>query len=174
MRWPLGRGGRWPAHLDRRTREELGIPRRERVLGWGIAAGSPGAQVPIVATDAALYGSPLGARVRWDQISKATWEDPVLTLVATLDGRPETQRIDLVEPGLLTAAIRTQVTESVVFSERLDLGSGLGAQAIARRSSLDGQIRWTIAFDPGIDPDDRELQARADQALLDLRSTLGI
>jgi hypothetical protein len=174
MRWLPTRGGRWPSHLDRATREALGIPSRERVLGWGIGRGIEGERVPVVATDQALYGGPLAPRVRWDEIGRATWEEPLLSLTGTVDGDPCSGSIELVEPGLLTAAIRTQVTDSVVIAERLDLGPGPGAQAIARRASQDGEIRWTIAFDPGADPADRDLRARADRALAELRATLGI
>lgn len=174
MRWPRGRTGRWPAHLDRGTREQLGIGPRERILGWGMALGTDGSRYPMAATDRALYGSSLAPGVPWDAFSKATWDEPMLGLTATVAGTVQSEQVELIEPGLLPAAVRTQVTESVVISERLDLGQGRGAQAIARRHGPDGDVRWTIAFDPGTDPSDPRLRARADLALAELRSTLGI
>ena len=174
MRWLPARGGRWPARLDRGTRRELGIPSAERVLGWGIALSSAGQRYPVVASDRALYGSPLGPRVQWDEISKATWEDPVLAVTVARDGKSRTEQLEVIEPGLLPEAVRTQVTDSVVITERLDLGGGLGAQAVARRSSQDGEVRWIVTFDPGADPQDPGLRAQADRALAELRATLGI
>lgn len=157
----------------------MGIPPAERVLGWGMARGADGERHPVVATDCALYGSGLAARVPWEAFSKATWDDPILGLVVTSAGASgagatTAEHLELVEPGLLPAAVRTQVTGSVVITERLDLGQGAGAQAIARRSSSDGSVRWTIAFDPGMDPSDPQLRARAEEALAELRTTLGI
>jgi len=174
MKWARGRNGRWPAHLDRATREKLGIGRRERMLGWGMALGTDGSRYPMAATDRALYGSSLAPEVPWDAFSKATWDEPILGLTATLAGVVRTERVELLEPGLLPAAVRTQVTESVVIVERLDLGQGRGARAIARRHGPEGEVRWTISFDPGTDPSDPQLRARADLALAELRSTLGI
>ena len=173
MRWLPTRGGRWPTHLDRRTRQELGIPARERILGWGTAVSGTGQRYPVAATNRALYAAPIG-RIRWDEIGKATWEEPILRLTATMGGVQGTVELHLVQPGLLPAAVRTQVTDSVVITERLDLGQGMAAQAVARRDSQDGQIRWTITFDPGADPEDADLRARADRALTDLRANLGI
>lgn len=174
MRWLPQRGGRWPAHLDRRTRQELGIGSRERVLGWGMALSADGERHPVVATDGALYGSKLAPRVEWDAFSKATWDEPTLGLTAIVAGQVRTESLELIESGLLPAAVRTQVTDSVVIVERLDLGSGRGAQAIARRNGPSAQVRWTISFDPGTDPADPQVRARADLALAELRSTLGI
>ena len=173
MRWLPGRGGARPARLGRQARQDLGIPSRERVLGWGIALRPDGARIPEVATDQALSGTPLGSRVGWEAIDKAAWDDPIMVLTASLDGAVRREELDLIEQGQLPAAIRTQVTGSVVISERLDLGAGVGVQAIARRSSLDGRIRWSLTFDPGVDPDDA-LRVRAEAALAGLRSTLGI
>jgi hypothetical protein len=112
--------------------------------------------------------------VQWDEISKATWEDPVLAVTVARDGKSRTEQLEVIEPGLLPEAVRTQVTDSVVITERLDLGGGLGAQAVARRSSQDGEVRWIVTFDPGADPQDPGLRAQADRALAELRATLGI
>ena len=74
----------------------------------------------------------------------------------------------------LPEAVHAKVTESVIVSERLPLGDGAGALAVARRGSDDDAIWWSVVFDPGLDPTDPALRSRADAALADLRSSLGI
>ncbi|MBU6244170.1 MAG: hypothetical protein KGP12_03050 [Actinomycetales bacterium] len=165
MRFRLG-GPR----LEPTVRRQLGIARGERVLGWGRQI-SPEGDLPAVATERGLYGTGLGARIDWVQVSRAGWDDPYLDLVL-VDGR--SQRLDLREAGGLPDAVRTMVTDSVIVTERLDLGGGAGASAVARRGSGDGQIHWSVAFDPGLDGTDPALRARADEALAALRATLGI
>ena len=45
---------------------------------------------------------------------------------------------------------------------------------MARRSSDDASIWWSIVFDSGLDAQDAALRARADEALAELRAALGI
>ena len=58
------------------------------------------------------------------------------------------------------------------MSERVELRGELGARIVARRAG-EG-LRWTVTFDPGLDPSDPALRAEADAALAELRSTLGV
>lgn len=138
-------------------------------MGWTTVTGGRGS---VIATDAALH-LPGGDRIAWPGIARARWDDPILELLVAEDGAPpRTVRVDLEAPGSLADAVRSLVTASVVVSERLDLGDGAGALAVARRSG-DG-VRWTVAFDAGLDPADPGLRARADAALAALRASLGI
>lgn len=155
-----------------RARAELGIPRGERILGWGTAGQADGQQSIVAATDRALYAGEVGGRLPWDQVVKAHWDDPSLDLVTS--GSSGSIRLHLLAPGGLPDAVHTAVTDSVIVTERLELGSGEGAQAVARRGSDDGQVHWSVAFDAGLDPSDPDVRARADRALQELRSTLGI
>ena len=165
--WPLRRQGRLPA--PDRARLKPG----ERVVGWTHASTVRGATGPtVIATDAALH-LPGGTRLAWASIARARWEDPILELLVVEDGSaPRTVRLDLQEPGTLADAVHAMVTGSVVVSERLDLGEGAGALAVARRAGT--AVRWTVAFDAGLDPADPALRARADAALTALRTSLGI
>ncbi|MBK9740539.1 MAG: hypothetical protein IPO93_13745 [Actinobacteria bacterium] len=74
----------------------------------------------------------------------------------------------------LPAAVRDRVTASVVISDRVALGEGAKALLVARRGSDDGEIRWSVVFDAGLDPRDPTLRAAADEALAQLRDSLGI
>jgi len=155
----------------------LGIPAGERVVAWAAGAGADVTQSHFAAaTDRALYLQATGERLAWDQISKANWDEPVLDLVVVDEaGRPSRLvQIRLDDSRDLPAAVHDRVTASVVISERVDLGDGAAALLVARRSSDGDDIRWTVVFDPGLDPSDPALRAAATEALTRLRDALGI
>lgn len=172
--------------LLRRTPAEVRemVPAGERVLAW--ARVSPGGLA--VATDTALYlpidgaearrvgqAAPVGLRLAWDLIAKATFSEAAVLVV---EGRPEPRardrawRVVLEEPGALPTVVYERVTSSVVVSERVTLRGDLGARIVARRAG-EG-LRWTVTFDTGLDAQDPALRAEADEALAELRATLGV
>jgi hypothetical protein len=161
--------------LPKRVLDELRVRPGERVIGWGSRTSAAGDVLIAVATDAALYLQAPQDRIPWDRIAKAVWQEPELAVTAVDEsGRMvPTIVIRLDEPRDLPAAVHDRVTASVVVSERVDLGDERKAMMVARRSA-DGQIRWTVVFDAGMDPRDPELRAAADEALARLRSALGI
>lgn len=162
-------------------RERLGIPSSEHVIAWGSGPMTrPGESTPargyLAATDLAFYAEGPGTRVTWDRISRASWEEPVLEVVledesGRISGR---LRLDVDQSYDLPAAIHDRVTASVVISEMIDLGDGVTARMAARRPNDHADIRWTVVFEAGADPNDPQLQARARAALADLRDALGI
>lgn len=148
------------------------VPRGERLLAW--ARVSPGGVA--VATDAALYlPVPQVIRLAWDLVAKATFDE---TGSLVVEGRADARspdrawRVLLNEPGPLPTVVYERVTSSVVVSERVVIDGDKGARIVARRVG-DG-LRWTVTFDAGLDPADPHVRARADAALADLRSTLGV
>lgn len=158
------------------VRRQMGIPSQERVIAWGIGdAREPGSSF-VVATGEALYDQRTGARFPWQDVIKGTWEQPDFQLtVASANGAIRTS-VRLDDPRDVPAAVRDRVTDTVVVSQYLDLGEGAGAQFVARRDP-DGDlagIRWSVVFDAGLDPSDASLRARADEALANLRGSLGI
>jgi len=162
VRNPLGR--RTPTQVT-----QLPIVKGERLSAWAIAT-QPA--ITIAVTDHALY---LGTdeRLGWNDIVRATWEPPVLTLVLDAQGR-QTRRVTLPEAGDLPAIVRTYVTDSVVVSEYVEVSPGAGARLVARRAGLSGEIRWSVIFDEGLNAQDPALQAAAMERLALLRETLGI
>ena len=54
------------------------------------------------------------------------------------------------------------------------MAPGKGARLVARRAGLDGEIRWSVIFDEGLDAQDPQLQAAAMEQLALLRESLGI
>lgn len=160
------------------------VPAGERLLAWSRVTPAGFA----VATDAALYlpvdatvarpvdqAAPVGLRLGWDLIAKATFSDAAVLVV---EGRQEPRardrawRVVLEDPGSLPTVVYERVTSSVVVSERVPLRGDLGARIVARRAG-DG-LRWTVTFDAGLDPDDPVVRAEADAAVAELRATLGV
>ena len=160
---------------DLKTR--LNVPASEKLVAWGSGLRSSATEVTYVAaTNRAIYMESVGERITWDRISKAQWDEPMLELVV-LDGDGQPARLISVPLNLsngVPAAVHAQVMDSVVATERLDLGAGAGALAVARRSLDEGTIWWSVVFDTGLNHSDPVLRERADEALVSLRDALGV
>ncbi|MCC5575911.1 hypothetical protein IMZ11_09705 [Microtetraspora sp. AC03309] len=104
-------------------------------------------------------------------VDKATWDETGLT-VAMTDG--EIHRVPLPEPGLLPETIRERVTSSIVASKHVPLDARGGVRLVARRVPGAEEPRWEFVFDPGLDPGDPGLRALAEQALEEVRRSLGV
>ncbi len=167
-----GIGARTPAEV------RAAIAGGERILAWTPMRGAPPGAY-LAATDAALYvvGGPVHGVVRlpWDLVTKATWTDEAVLVVEGRPGRDESEEVWHLAPEdlqRLPTVVYERVTSNVVVSERVALEGELGVRIVARRSGDD--MRWTVTFDPGLDPQDPDLRRRAEEALADLRSTLGL
>ena len=166
-------GLRRTRRLPSGIRERLEIPKNERVIAWGV---DPVNDTYTLATDKALYPEQIRERLRWDSISKATWEDPILNVTVhdATGATKGTVKLRVEESGDLPAAVFALVTESVVISEHVELGDGVGARMVARRDGDEGTIWWSVVFDSGLNAADPALRARADEELASLRDALGI
>ena len=94
----------------------LGVRSGEKVVAWAaIGAADSDAPAYAVATTRALYAQSLGERVAWHRVSKATWEEPVLTVVLLDEGRQPGRvlRIRLDDARDLPPAVYDRVTDSV-------------------------------------------------------------
>lgn len=111
-------------------------------------------------------------RVGWDEVTRATWEPPVLEVHA---GGPAL-RVLLEQPGRVPEAVHERVTAAIVVSEHVALAGadGAGAHITGRASEDVGRLRWTIAFDHGLDPDDPALRAAAQRELARIRAWYGV
>ncbi len=144
----------------------------ERVLAWGRDAQGE----PVLATLQAVYvptRSGDHARIPYERIELAGWEDPVLDiLLIGRGGRRYLVRLD--EPGELPPMIRERVTSTIALAERVTLADGGGARITARRAPGKDDLAWTVRFDDGIDPTDPAVRAQADAAIAALRSSTGL
>ncbi|ADG87911.1 hypothetical protein TBS_01670 [Thermobispora bispora] len=152
--------------LPGEVRAALALERGERVLTH--ARTSDGGHC--VATTQALH-LPGGVRLPWHLVDRATWTEEALTVTMT-DGR--VHRVPVAEPGLLPETIRERVTATIVVSQYVSLGDRGGVRLIARRVPGYDLPRWEFLFDPGLDPADPGLRALAEQALEDVRRSLGV
>lgn len=131
----------------------------------------------LVASDRALHvvSPPESERIPWDLIDRARWEPPVLTVVAraVADAPVETREFVAAPESDVPSVVRERVNRSILINSRIDVPGG-HARVLARRSSDTGEIRWSIDYGRGVDPDDPAVRLRADGELADLRSRLGV
>ncbi len=142
-----------------------------RVLAWVLSDGSP-----LVATEHALV-LPAGDDVPWDLVLRTSWEAETVEVVAQAapGGRAVVRRLHLdADPGVLPQVVKERVTASIVVQHHVALRGDQGARMVARRDPASTDLRWSVVFDPGLDPSDPELRRLADLALAELRSSLGV
>ena len=146
----------------------------ERVLAW-----IPYGASSLVATDRSLL-LPEGTspeRVAWDLVLHAAWEPGRLALrVQEAPGAPSVA-LSLPVPedlGSVPEVVAERVKASIVVSTHVELHGEQGARIVARRTPGSTDLRWSVVFDPGLDPADPALRARADAELERLRASLGI
>ncbi len=158
------------SRLPAAARAALGIEPGERVLAH--TATADGAY--LVATDRALH-LPGGPRLPWHRVEHARWVETVLVVTGT-DGA--SHRVAVREPGLLPETIKERVTASIVASRHVTLGNRGGVRLVARRAvggaGHDAGLEWNLVFDEGLDPGDPGLRALAEQALEEVRRSLGV
>jgi hypothetical protein len=164
------------AALFRRRRLPAGrrppLDREERVVAW---AGVTGDEVLVVTNDGvwlpgahpapaeASSAAAGGRRIGWHEIHKATWSGRQLSLVASsvvsstegydvVADRPAVVHT-LLDPGPVPAQVRARVTKSIAYTQH----HPPGVRVVARRvPGVDG-LRWTVRYDPGVDPADPAL-----------------
>ncbi len=150
----------------------LNVPKSERIMAT--ALGPKSYEPPVViATDKALYFATNTEpdRIAWTQIAKATWEDPWLEVTTNEN---VLIKFHLDPCGDVPPMVRDRVTASVLFREKLTLDNGGSITAIGRREPDSTEISWLIEFHGDLDPSDPLTAASADQALTQLRNTLGV
>ncbi|MBI1378565.1 MAG: hypothetical protein GC157_13935 [Frankiales bacterium] len=153
---------------------------RARVPGERVLAWAPSGRSSVVATETALLlpeVDGVATRVPWDLVVRASWVEGALELVAqeVPGGPPVTSRIGYDEdPGSLPEVVRERVNASIVVQRRVDLVGERGIRVLARRQPGSTELRWSVVFDAGLDPRDPELRRRADEALAELRVSLGV
>ena len=146
----------------------------ERVLAW-----LPSGSSSLVATDVALV-LPEGSdpeRVPWDLVLRAQWVEGALDLTAQRvpGARPVLLHVPVTgSPDVLAGVVRERVNASIVVQDHVVLSGTQGARVVGRRVPGTTDLRWSVVFDPGLDPGDPELRARADAALAELRASLGV
>ena len=133
------------------------LDRDERVLAWGVRAGSnpAGTARYVVATNLGLWWpEEPPRRIPWHLIVRATWAESGLTVVEAdvvddllLAERPPRVAALLAE-GKIPPAVRKRVEASIVTTHEVRLDDG-PARVVARRvTGRDGQL-WLARLGPG-------------------------
>ena len=168
--------------LDRRggvpaeTLARADLPRGEKVLAHAVAT-----------DDSWLLGTRRlmavvrpaeTTRIPWERIEDAAWDQETSRLQITEIGSYGEQRpaysFEIEEdPALFLQLVRERVTASIVLQRRVSVRGKLGLTVIGRRSPVGGPVAWMHAYDPGLDPDDPEVAAVADEALAGVQSEVG-
>lgn len=161
-------------------RDQLTLERGERILVAALLTGGGHA----VATDRALLIAAPGGGVRrlpWHLLTSATWDADTGTIsveeVGDQEDDPGARRHHLRPAGasLLPETVRERVTSSIVVSRHVPLVGQAGVRIVGRRHPGPPTPRetailsWQLLFDPGVDPADGAVRARAEQALEELR-----
>jgi hypothetical protein len=153
------------------VRGAVSLAAGERLLAW---AATPAG--PVVATTWRLVlpagaGEPEQRSLGWDQIDKATWAAPVLTVTPAADDAPLRLRLD--PPRGVPAVVRARVTQAVVYSRRESLAPLPGAvRVVGRRCPRTGQLRWEVIYDPRTPAGDPAVEAVVQQLLDQARTEL--
>ncbi|MDN4163533.1 hypothetical protein [Nocardioides abyssi] len=160
---------RLPGRPRRAERPDLDVRRGERLLAW--TATSLG---PVGGSRDALY-LPDGARVPWEQVEAATWDQDagelVVREVGTWGEPKPVHRMAVDEPGRLLQLVRERVTASVVLTRYVEVAAGRGLRVVARRAaSGDRALAWSYDLDEGLDPADPAVQEAAERCLAAARS----
>lgn len=141
----------------------------ERLLAYTRTAGGEW----LAGTDRALHLA--GVQLGWHEVDRVRWaqDTRVLEVVMQPQGAEPsvTHRAELPVPGLLPELVRERVTSSIVVTERVLLAGRASARIIARRSH-DGEVRWSVIYDDGVQEDDR-LHAAARAAVANLQMRWG-
>lgn len=108
--------------------------------------------------------------LEWESVIRATWDAPVLEVHVP----QETVRLVLDDPGSIPEVVNERVKASVVVQHHVALVGDKGVRLVARRKPGSTDITWRVTFDAGIDPNDPEVRAAAEQALAELRASIGL
>lgn len=146
---------RAPAEIRQRVRKPL---------AWAPVGGDW-----VIATAEQLL-LPFRDPITWDEIVRAAWDEPVLEL--QLPDGP--YRLVIERPGKIPHVVNERVKASVVLQHHVPLVGDKGVRIVARRRPGTTDVTWRVTFDSGLDHRDPQLRAAADQALSELRTTMGL
>ncbi len=153
------------------------VAKGERLMAWGTGPERlDGSATLVVTTDQTLYAPGYCEPTPWECVMRASFDDPILEIIATYEqGTPlKPILITLTAAGSVPAVVRERVGATIVLQRHVPLVDDRGVQLVARRVRGTDEIRWTVVFDSGLDPADPDLRELGDQALQQLRDSVGI
>ena len=162
--------------LRRRTTPEavkaLDLRPGERRVAWALTP--DGAAVVATSVGLRLPGRPL---LEWEQVERATFAKPVLTVVELAEvegaGARHDVALDLEHDTDLPETVRARVAASVAWSSHTRLRPTGGVRIVGRRRPGLEVLDWQLVFDRDTDPHDPDVRAQAEQHLDAARRTIG-
>jgi hypothetical protein len=145
----------------------LELQRGERVLAH---AATPDGGV-VAATDKALFlpADEGFLRIPWERVEQAGWRHGTLHVN---DVGGHAYEIPLRDAGSVPETVRERVTATIVVSTQVQLNGG--KLRIVCRRAPGGDLRWSLVFDKGLDPDDPAVRAEARRHLEEFRGQTGL
>jgi len=167
-----------PLRAGRRPRPPIEVAKGERLLAWAPLVDGGW----LAGTRDALYVD--GARVPWEQVQAADWEQDEGRLrvseVGTW-GEPRPLHVLAVpdsaakDADRLLQLVRERVTASVLLTRHVRVSGRRGVRVVARRApSGRSEVGWAYEYDEGVDPDDPFVRAAAETALAAAKSDVGM
>ena len=124
----------------------------------------------VVASDRALVTAE--RRLPWVDVAHARWvDDDGVLAVEPVDHEQPGWRAVLPEPGRLPETVHERVMASIVVTRRVPVPGG--AVRVVGRDGGDGELRWQVVADPGVDGSAADVRTAADSAVAALRAELG-
>jgi len=158
--------GSWRRPRPSRGPSPLPLPPGERFL----TAAKDASGAWVVASDRALVTAE--RRLPWVDVAHARWVDDDGTLtVEPVDHEQPDWRAELPEPGRLPETVHERVMASIVVTRRVPVPGG--SARVVGRDGGDGEIRWQVIADPGVDAAAADVRTAADSAVAALRAELG-
>ena len=141
-------------HAAARARARAHAPLRpgERLLAVACSAGGG----LLAATGWALYhqAGQAWARLGWEQVGRADWDEQRHVLVRTGLTRAVAARtvLRLAKDWGLPAVAAERVRWAKVVDQQISLNGGAGARVVARRLPSDARVTWLVIPDPASIP----------------------
>lgn len=144
--------------LDLLPRERLLVAVQDKAAAW------------VAATDRGLVTA--DRRLAWAEVGQAQWLDEDLVLVVEpVDPEVPAIRLALPEPGRLPETVHERVMASIVVNRRVPVPGG--SLRIVGRDGGDGELRWQVIADGGVDAAAPDVRRASDSAVAALRAELG-
>lgn len=148
----------------------------ERVLAWApVPHPRPGGPTGVGGTRDALY---LPARLPWEQVASADWDQEESTLRVVEVGRfgepSPVHVVRLDDADRLLQLVRERVTASIAVQRHVSVQGRKSVRVLARRApGAHGELAWFVEYDEGLDPCDPRVDAVVQEALAAARSDVG-
>ncbi|WGX98979.1 hypothetical protein [Nocardioides sp. L-11A] len=148
----------------------------ERLLAWAEVRRPGDGPALVGGTRDALY---LPARVPWEQVASADWDQEESTLrvveVARFGTSSPVHELPLDDAGRLLQLVRERVTASIAVQRHVPVAGRRSVRILARRApGTRGELAWFVEYDDGLDPADPRVDAVVQDALAAARADVEV